>query len=264
MRALLAVLLLLAPTGAAGAPSAREIAERSELAGRLADVTAEATLTTGGPGAEPAVKRFTWWRKTSADGGRNRTLARFHAPAQIRGEGVLLVEHDRDRSEVLLYLPAYKKVRRVETQSQRSSFMGSAFSYADLGAPHAADYTHRLLREEPCPGSPRVACHVLELEPASEAVRERTGYARGTHWIRADNHVAVRAELVGLDGAVAKRLSASELREVDPAAGRWMPLVIRMEDARTGRFAELRFADVKANRGLADDLFTRQSLAREP
>ncbi|MGZ3438007.1 MAG: outer membrane lipoprotein-sorting protein [Polyangia bacterium] len=250
-------------TARGGDPSGREIARRSEETTRLADVTAEATLTTGAAQGATRTKRFGWWRKATPQG-RYHTLTRFSAPAEVNGEGVLFLEHDRDASEVLLYLPAYHKIRRVEAQSQRSSFMGSAFSYADIAAPHADDYAQRWLREEPCPGEPGVACHVVESVPGSDAVRERTGYARLVHWFRVDNALIVRADLYGLDGQLWKRLEAGDAREVDPVHHRWMQLRVRVEDVRSRQVAELRFAEVRANQGIDDALFTQQNLARDP
>lgn len=255
------IALWAAPLAAGKTPSARELAAASEQATQLRDLHAQATLTTGGAGTSTLVKRFTLWRKGTPDGSRTRMLARFREPPAIRGEAVLILERSRDQTEVLVYLPAYRKVRRVAPQTQRTSFMGSAFSYADLTPPHAADYEQRLLRSERCPGASGT-CHVVESRPASDAVRERCGTTRLLHWIRTDTLVTVGAELFGLDGQLWKRLVASDVQLVDRAARRWLPLIVRIEDVRARRHAELRLSEVRANAGVDDGLFFPNRLDR--
>lgn len=265
--ALSAVVVLGSPPGVASAgppaPSAREVFLRQESARKIREVTADATLTTGGPGAAAKVKTFTWWRKLAADDVHYRTLTRFHLPAEIRNEGILIEERNQNDNSIQLYLPAYKKVRRVEGQSQSTSFMGSVFSYSDIASPHVDDYRHTLLRTEPCPGDAKTSCYVLELAPATDVVRERTGYAKSLEWVRSDNYVAVKGEFFDVSGALWKRLSASDVREVDREQHTWLAHETRIEDVKTGRFSVLQLAKVKINTGIPDAMFTVQSLSRE-
>jgi len=116
-------------TAAWAAPDARGIMAMNEEARRIRDVSSSATIATGGGGSSDKVKRFTWWRKLGADGVRFNTLTRFHAPAEVRDEGILFLEQPGGENEVLLYLPNFKKVRRVESQAQSGSFMGSEQSW---------------------------------------------------------------------------------------------------------------------------------------
>ena len=255
--------LLLATTGASGgALSAEEVMTRNEEARRVHDITSSATLTTTSDGADAKTKSFTWWRKLSGDGVHFHILTRFALPAEIRGEGILIDEHATE-NEILLYLPRFKKVRRVEGQSQSASFMGSVFSYSDIADPHARDYKHALLRSEPCPGSPGIPCHVVESTPATDAVKERTGYARTVQWIRSDNFVTVQGELFDARGALWKKLAATDVREVDPKEHRFLAHTVRIEDVRSKRATVLTFGDVKVNTGIPDATFTQQNLARE-
>ncbi len=252
---------LLAPAHAA--PDAKAIMQKNEEVRRVSDVNASALLTTGGGSGPERVKQFTWWRKLRADGVRFNTLTRFHQPAEIRGEGILFLETGPDQNEVLMYLPAYKKIRRVESQQQSSSFMGSEFSYSDIATPHVEDYSYKYLREEACPGAAEVKCHVIESTPATEAVRERTGYSRATNWIRQDNSMEAQIEFYGLDGALRKRIEASEQKVVDATKGKWMAHKIRVVGAKTQKYTLLQFKSVKVNQGIPDATFTQQRLASE-
>ncbi len=248
-----------------GAPSGRDVMSRNEDTSRTDDITADATLTTGGGGNPQRVKQFTWWRKLRDDKRHNNTLTRFHAPAEVRNEGILFLEHDSNSNEVLLYLPTFKKIRRVESQQQSGSFMGSDLSYSDVATPHAEDYTQKLLTIEDCPGAEHkaVKCYVVESVPANPAVRERTGYSRTVSWVRSDNFVMVKGEYYGLDGKLSKRVIADQLSQVDPGRHKWLALRVRVDNVANRRFTLLQFANVKVNKGIPDFTFTQQNLSRE-
>ncbi len=256
------------PAGAA--PSGKEIMSRNEEARKLDDVTSSAKLTTGGGKREEKVKGFAWWRKLAGDQVHFNTLTRFHSPAEVRGEGILFLEGKDGENEVLLYLPNFKKIRRVENQQQSGSFMGSEFSYSDIASPHVDEHEYQVLREEACPGpeaggDPGAVgqkCWVIEATPASEQVRERTGYSRTLNWIRQDNHMGAKGEYYDLEGKLFKKLSVGETKLVDSAKKKWMSHLLRIENSRSGKYTVLKFADVKANTGVKDAIFTQQNLQR--
>ena len=60
--------------------------------------------------------------------------------------------------------------------NQSGSFMGSEFSYEDLGAVEVEKYTHRFLRDEPCGD---LQCSVTERIP----VGKDSGYSRQLVWL---------------------------------------------------------------------------------
>jgi outer membrane lipoprotein-sorting protein len=261
-------LLLLALTlpvpAPAAEPSAKEIMTRNEEARKIHDVQSEATITTGGGGSGEKIKQFTWWRNLTADGLRFNTLTRFHAPAEVRGEGILFLEHEGDQNDVQIYLPAYKKIRRVESQAQSGSFMGSEFSYADIATPHVNDYKHSLLSRAECvTDTGPASCYVVESLPATDAVKERTGYSKTVQWIRPDNFMAVRGEFYDPQGALFKKMTATDIREVDSTQHKWMAESLRLENAKSGRFTSLKFTAVKVNAGIPESTFSMQNLARE-
>lgn len=254
------------PLPAKDAKDAKAIMTRNEDARKVADVQSSAALTTGTApgGAGEKVKTFTWWRKLTGDKVRYNTLTRFHSPAEVRGEGILFLERENDQNDVQMYLPAYKKVRRVESQAQSGSFMGSEFSYADIATPHVADYHHKLVKDsDECGDDAKAKCFVIESVPATDAVKERTGYSKTVQWIRQADYMTARAEFHGLDGKLKKRMQASEIKEVDASQHKWMAHRVRIENALNGKYTTLSFSNVKVNRGIPDSTFTVQNLSRE-
>lgn len=259
--AALAVALTTVAPARADDPSAAEVMNKAEQARKVRDMTAQASLTTEANG-RTKVKTFTLWTALADDGVHYRTLARFHTPAVIRNEGVLIVE-GADGNDVRLYLPRYKKIRRVESSSQSSSFMGSVFSYSDIAVQHATDWDHSRLRKEPCPGATTVTCHVISSTPKSATIRTRTGYGKAVQWVREDNWVVMRGEFYARGGDLQKVTTASDVKQVSRDKNQWLALTMRIEDAKTHRFTVLRLRHVQVDEGIADSVFTHQNLARE-
>jgi hypothetical protein len=251
-------LLFFSAGTAHAAKDALAIMKANESAQSLGHIQAQAVLETRAGAADTAaIKRFTWWRKLDADGVHYRLLTRFHSPAEIKGEGILFLQHPDSDPDVLLYLPAYKKIRRVESTAQSGSFMASEFSYSDILGHPVSDFTYRWLAEEPCGGA---TCDVVESTPATEAVKSREGYARRKDWIRTDNHLLTAAEFFDEGGKALKKLVASEPLEADPAAHKWMVQRLEMKNLVTGKTTSIRFSEIRATAPIGDGQFTPRAL----
>lgn len=243
----------------AHADSAVDIMKKNEDVRKVKDVTSSATLITGLKGSE-RTKKFTWWRKLTSDGTHFNTFTRFHEPAEIKNEGILFLEHESDNADVFLYLPTFKKIRRVERSSQSGSFMGSEFSYADIATPHFDDYTFKFIKDEEC--APKVTCSVIEATPKREETKERTGYSKTIQWVRKDNFMVQKAENFGIDGSLYKKITASDITEVDTKDHKWMSLTVKIENLKNSKYTELKFLNVKANQGIDDAIFTQNNLSK--
>jgi hypothetical protein len=244
-------------------PAAREVMVKNLEATTLQHAISTSTLTIGA-GSDVRAKTFALWRKRAADGVHFRTLTRFSEPVEIKGEGVLFDERKDGQNDVLLYLPRYKKVRRVEAQAQRSSFMGSSFSYADMTTQAVDDYSHALDADEPCPAGAGGTCFVVRSTPANDAVKANHGYGKKKTWIRASDFQTIQTELFDDGGALWKRLVFSDIREADPVTHKSVPFSIRVDDVKSGKFSAIRVKSLDAAAAVSDGLFTEQSLAREP
>ena len=245
--------------------SARDIMVKNEEARKVEDFTGKAKLNIGSEADHSEkTKDFSIFRKNQKDGIHNSTLTRFHAPAEVRDEGILIVENASGKNDVLLYLPAYKKIRRVESQQQSGSFMGSVFSYSDIATPHVEDYQYKELRTEKCPTKEAAAimCHVIECTPSNNDVRERTGYSKSIMWVRDDNFMGIAGEYYNLTGEKYKVLEANEVKIIDEKNKKWMAHQLRMNNLKTKEYTVLVFKEVQANKGVSDAVFTQQNLQK--
>ena len=98
------------------------------------------------------------------EGDGDRTMFVFDRPRDVKGTAFLVHTHKEEPDEQWLYLPALKRVKRISSSNQSGSFMGSEFSYEDLGTTEVEKFTHRFLRDEPCGD---LQCTVLERIPLS-------------------------------------------------------------------------------------------------
>ena len=240
---------------------ASKIMEKSEELRLIPRITAKGTLTTGGAGKESKTKNFTFSRKLVENGKRNWTLTRFSTPAEIKGQVILFLERDQDTNDVFLYLPAYKKTRRVESASQSTSFMGSSFSYSDISGLHATDFSHKLLGREKCPDAPASTCARIESTPKSKAVSNRTGYSKLVQWVAEPHFQSLKVEFSDSAGKLLKTMRSKDFKQV--SGGKWLALSVHVQEQAQGKTTSLEFRDVETPSDLADRIFSQQALGRD-
>jgi hypothetical protein len=63
------------------------------------------------------------------------SLSIFLSPADIRGTKFLTYEYMDSDDDRWLYLPAIKRIKRIASKNRSGAFLGSEFSYEDIGIP---------------------------------------------------------------------------------------------------------------------------------
>ena len=117
----------------------------------------------------------------------DRTIFVFDRPRDVKGTAFLVHAHKEEADDQWLYLPALKRVKRISSSNQSGSFMGSEFSYEDMGASEIEKYTYRHLGDEPCGD---LICDVIERFPT----QEDSGYSRQVLWIDSAEQRTVKIE----------------------------------------------------------------------
>jgi len=186
----------------------------------------------------------------------DRLLIRFTYPNDIRGTGFLVWEHPKGDDERFLYLPSLGRVRRIAGTEAQESFVGSDFSYEDIGGREFDDYTYALVDENaswPSPdGSGRPAWR-LESTRKDASVQ----YPRVVSLVLKDSYVVVQAEMFNRRNEREKAYSVGELRQVQ---GIWTVVQSAMTNAIEKTRTELQVAKIEYNTGLKEDAFTRREL----
>lgn len=186
-------------------------------------------------------------------GDGDKSMSIFDEPADVKGTAFLTFSHAIKPDEQWLYLPALKRVKRINSKNKSGPFMGSEFAYEDLASQEIEKYTYKYLRDEQLDG---VDCFVMERYPAYE----HSGYTRQVVWINKDRYVAEKIEFYDRKNDLLKTLINSDYQQY--LGQYWRADEMKMENHQTGKSTRLTWKDYKFKNGLDDKDFSRNSLKR--
>lgn len=178
--------------------------------------------------------------------GADRRMARFLSPADQKGISVLSLPD----GSIYLYLPAYKKVKRIASHVKNSSFAGTDFTYEDMEATKYTDkYTASLV-----PGDGER--YVLELTSRDG---QQATWSRLRVWALKDSFMPVTVEYYDRKGTLARRLTTGAVEKIK---GYWVAREREMHDIATDHRSRMVLTNIRFDSGLSDELFTTRYLER--
>ncbi len=190
----------------------------------------------------------------SKDFGKDKkSVMVFKKPADVSGTAFLNWEYDdpgRD-DDKWLYMPAMKKVRRISGASKNEYFMGSDFTYDDMGDRNVEEDTHTLLGEENIDGHD---CWKVESVP----VDPEDMYTRKVVWVCKEADMAIKAEYYDKDGLL-KIYKALEFRLHD---GFWTLFRSEMDNVSRNHKTVMEAASVQYDSGIDEELFRVSTIQR--
>jgi hypothetical protein len=188
----------------------------------------------------------------------DRLLMRFTYPNDIAGTSFLVWERDGAEDERFLFLPALGRVRRIAGSERQESFVGSDFTYEDIGGRALEDYTYTLLDANATFTDAEGRAHpAYQLE--SRAKQTDALYPRVVSLVRKDNFVVVRAEIFNRRNEREKEYRVLRLEQV---SGIWTALSVVMTNELDRTRTELTTTSVNYNVGLKESDFSRRELER--
>ena len=128
-----------------------------------------------------------------------RQIIWFLEPKRDRGIALLKIEHKEKADEMRMWLPAFKKIRRITSEKKTGSFMGSDLSYEDLYSREKKDYSYSLIENEFIGG---VECYVLVSTPSKELLSE---YSKHVSWIEKDSLLPIKEKSYDGNGELLKK-----------------------------------------------------------
>jgi hypothetical protein len=78
----------------------------------------------------------------------DKSITEFIKPKDIKGTKLLTWTSKKESNKQWLFLPKFKRVKKINSKNQSGSFMGSEFSYEDIGGQVISKYTYKLLSED--------------------------------------------------------------------------------------------------------------------
>ena len=182
-----------------------------------------------------------------------KSIMFFLSPADVKNTSFMNWTYDSDQSDdQWIYLPALKKTKRISSDSKSDYFMGSDFTYDDLGDRKLEDDTHKLLREETIDGK---ECYVVE----SKSKDEDYIYSKTLVWVDKSNFIGVKKEFYDEDEDLLKVLAIKEIEEI---SGIWVIKNSEMKNVQKNHRTTIVLSNIQINTGLSASKFTERMMMR--
>jgi len=177
----------------------------------------------------------------------------FISPADVKNTSFMNWSYtDEKADDQWIYLPALKKVKRISSDSKSDYFMGSDFTYDDLGDRKPNDDVHKILREEKLNDED---CYVVESVPKEEGYM----YSKTVTWVIKDKWVGLQKKFYDEDGDFLKTLYIRKYADID---GFLTILLTEMENDQNKHKTSMEFEDIKINKGIDDNYFTERMMKK--
>jgi hypothetical protein len=199
----------------------------------------------------PRVREVSWYFMDFGD--TEKTLMVFRTPRDVAGTGYLSFSYDKDQDDDMwLYLPALKRVRRITGSGKNDDFMGTDFTYEDMGSRSLTKDNFSLREEEAVDGHP---CWVVEAKSRDS----RDPYGRRLLRIRKDSSIIAAVDYYDRQDRPLKTLRVSGIRQID---GIWTAAKMEMTNVQNKHSTVIEMSEIRFNLPLDDSLFTVTNLER--
>jgi len=186
-------------------------------------------------------------------GDGDKSMSIFDEPADVKGTAFLTFSHAIKPDEQWLYLPALKRVKRINSKNKSGPFMGSEFAYEDIASQEIEKYTYKYLRDETLNG---IDYFVIERYPAYE----HSGYTRQVAWINKAEYRPEKIVFYDRKNSLLKTLTYDGYQQYLDKF--WRADQMLMENHQTGKSTTLTWSDYQFRTGLKDRDFNKNSLKR--
>jgi outer membrane lipoprotein-sorting protein len=227
------------------AQDARQIIEEVQRRQHSISQRYEGTLEVIGTEHRIATKRWVFERIGSF--GNSKAMLRFTAPAEVKGVGLLIVNHPDRASDQWMWRPAIGRDQRIALQDRSTRFFGTDFSFEDLEERDVNQFDFKLLGEEN-------GAWKIESRP-----RKSSQYTHSYLWVKKDNYALVKLEAYNKNGMA----RAIDYRDFELVKGIWTPRTTEVLDVKRKSRTILKYDKLEYNLSLKDGDFTLQALRRE-
>jgi uncharacterized protein len=186
-------------------------------------------------------------RKELPDG--KRMVMVMLEPESVRGVAYVVTEPKDKPGTMWMYLPAIRRVRGLTPVDAYEHFLGTDFTYADLGFVRLHEH-YRLLGEEDHAG-----VHAYKVEEV--VPQERAYYSRVVTWVAADSLLPLQRDYYDVAGALWKTELFEQVSVID---GVPTLLHIRMNDVQAGTSTEINVSEVRYGVDIPDAVFDPERL----
>ncbi len=216
------------------------------------DQTGKLTMTLINSSGDQRVRKIQQYLKDY--GKEEKKIMFFTSPADVRNTSFMnwSYEEAAKDDDQWIYLPALKRVKRISSDSKSDYFMGSDFTYDDLGDRHPTEDNHKLLRTEKIGDE---ECYVVESIPKEDDYM----YSRTVTWVIKDKWIGLKKEFYDEDGDLLKTLSVKKYEKIKDY---WLILHSEMHNIQKSHKTDMLLENVKVDTGISDNMFTERMMKR--
>ncbi|MCP5062389.1 MAG: outer membrane lipoprotein-sorting protein [Ignavibacteriae bacterium] len=216
------------------------------------DMTANLKMTLTNSAGKERVRKI---KQFSRDFGEiEKKIMFFVKPADIKNTSFMTWgydEEDKDDDQ-WIYLPALKKTKRISSDSKSDYFMGSDFTYDDLGDRQPNQDTHTILREETFNNED---CYVVE----SVSKDEEYMYSKTITWIIKDKWIGLKKDFFDEDEDLLKILTVEKYEDIN---GFLIITHTEMKNEQKDHRTIMNLTKVKINDGISKSKFSERMMTR--
>ena len=175
----------------------------------------------------------------------------FLSPPSDRGISLYKIEKDNDKDEMKMWLPAFKKVRKISSRRKSESFMNSDLTFEDLYNREIDDYTYQLETSKDS------LYYILTSIPNKDI---KSSYSKHISWVNIKSLLVDEEQSFEKSGTLIKTKEFKFIK-ID---GFDVVKEIYVIDSKTKHKTYLRFDEMVINSGLKDSEFHEMNLRRIP
>lgn len=193
------------------------------------------------------------FRSIVKDNGKKQIMW-FTVPATDKGIAFLKIDNNNKSEDMRMWLPAFKKIRRISSKKKGDSFMGSDLSYEDLYTRKKEEYSFKIIGEQKWVNE---NCYVLESIPN---LKLKSDYGKHISWISKTNLIPLKEESYDKKDLLFKE-KLFQYKKMDEF---WIVEKISVKNVQKKQSTEVSIENIEINTGVKDDLFHEKNLKRLP
>jgi len=262
MKRLLIIAAMVASMAAvAGAQDLNALLVKNESQIRPPATEAEMKMVITNKAGQSRIRDIKAYTRMETDG-TNKQLLIFLSPADVRDTRFLTIDYataGKD-DEQYIYVPALRKVRTIGasgSDSKTGAFLGSDFSFADIGTLDRTYFAVKTLGEDALDGRKYV---LVEYAAKDAAAVKKYGYKKVVRWVDAEHATSRKTEYYDTDGKLSKRLTVNGQKLTDGKYWQFESMV--MENLESGGKTTWEFVKSTNLPSIDDKFFTLRFIER--
>ena len=175
----------------------------------------------------------------------------FLYPPDNRGISLYKIENDKGRDLMKMWLPAFKRIRKISSSKKSDNFMGSDLSFEDLYSRELDDYSYSI---EFIEGSNQ---YIMTSVP-KESIK--SSYSKHISWIDKEDLLIRKEESYNKSGFLFKTKEFKYINIDDFDLVKQITVI----DIKKNHKTHLKFEEMVLNSGIKDGDFHEKNLRRIP